>query len=101
MQTLTYVLYQLDEAMRYIDGGRLEQLRLALVLLDNAAELQLDRRCRDERQSEDLRERIRTQAITMGAVAHSPELAELAAGNRSAQPTRSASTDSSTPSSST
>ncbi|HEX7950146.1 MAG TPA: hypothetical protein VF494_07340 [Candidatus Limnocylindrales bacterium] len=79
MQTLTYVLYQLDEAAGHIDGGRLEQLRLALLLLDNAAELQLDRRCREERQSEDLRERIRAQAITTGAVAHSRALAELAA----------------------
>ncbi len=78
MQTLTYVLYQLDEALRYIDGGRLEQLRLALLLLDNAAELQLDRRCTALRQSEDLRERLKTRAETIGAATSSPELEQLA-----------------------
>ena len=63
MQHLTYVLYQVDEACRYIDGGRLEQLRLALLLLDNAAELQVERRVRDYLQSENLRERVRSQVL--------------------------------------
>lgn len=63
MQHLTYVLYQLDEACRYLEGGRLEQLRLALLLLDNAAELQVERRVRDYLQSENLRERIRSQVL--------------------------------------
>jgi hypothetical protein len=79
MQTLTYVLYQIDEALRYIAGGRLEQLRLALLLLDNAAELQVDRRVREERGSEDLLERIRSQAIAVGAIPSAPGLEELAA----------------------
>ena len=63
MQHLTYVLYQLDEACRYLEGGRLEQLRLALLLLDNAAELQVERRVRDYLQSENLRERVRSQLL--------------------------------------
>lgn len=48
MQRLVYVLFQLDEARRYVEDGRLERLRLALLILDNAAELQLDRRTRDQ-----------------------------------------------------
>lgn len=63
MQHLTYVLYQVDEACRYIEDGRLEQLRLALLLLDNAAELQVERRVRDYLQSENMRERIRSQVL--------------------------------------
>jgi hypothetical protein len=44
LQTLISVVFQLDEAKRYIQDGRLQQLRVALLLLDNAAELQMDRR---------------------------------------------------------
>ena len=40
MQHLTFVAYGIDEALRYLRRGRAEDLRLALVLLDNAAELQ-------------------------------------------------------------
>jgi hypothetical protein len=76
MQQLTYVLYQLDEAQRYVKAGRLEQLRLALLLLDNAAELQLDRRVRQEMQLENVREGMRTRAIEAGA-AHRDALSEL------------------------
>jgi hypothetical protein len=39
------VLFQLDEARRYLEDGRLERLHLALLILDSAAEIQLDRRC--------------------------------------------------------
>jgi hypothetical protein len=67
MQQLTFVLYEMDEALRYIEGGRLEQLRLALLLLDNAAELQIGRRVRQERQSEDLVERIRERTRALRA----------------------------------
>lgn len=63
MQHLSYVLFQVDEACRYLEGGHLEQLRLALLLLDNAAELQVERRVRDYIQSENLRERIRSQVL--------------------------------------
>lgn len=57
MQRLTYVLFQIDEACRYIAGGRMEQLRIALLLLDNAAEIQMDRRISAEMGIERLRER--------------------------------------------
>jgi hypothetical protein len=80
MQRLTYVLYQMDEARRFLDGGRLEQVRLALLLLDNAAELQIERRVRDELSSENLRERIRTRTRTLGIPkGYSEGLDELAA----------------------
>jgi hypothetical protein len=65
MQRLTYILFQLDEALRYIDDGRVERLRLALLLLDNAAELQLDRRVRDHLAIEEINERTRQQTILL------------------------------------
>lgn len=37
MQAFVFVLFQIDEACRYLLDRRLEQLRLALLLLDNAA----------------------------------------------------------------
>ena len=63
MQTLTFVLYQIDEARRYLESGRLEQLRLALLLLDNAAEVQLQSRIREDMALEDIRERIRAHLV--------------------------------------
>jgi hypothetical protein len=65
MQRLTYILFQLDESLRYIDDGRIERLRLALLLLDNAAELQLDRRVRDHLAIEEINERTRQQTILL------------------------------------
>lgn len=65
MQRLTYIVFQLDEALRYIDDGRIERLRLALLLLDNAAELQLDRRVRDHLAIEEVNERTREQTILL------------------------------------
>lgn len=80
MQRLTYVLYQMDEARRYLHGGRLEQLRLALLLLDNAAELQIEKRVSDELANENLREGIRRQARTLEIPkGYSDRLDELAA----------------------
>jgi hypothetical protein len=49
MKFLSYLLFQIDEARRYIEDGRLEHLTLALLLLDNAAEIQMDRRIKAER----------------------------------------------------
>ena len=74
MQHPTYVLYQLDEACRYLEGGCLEQLRLALLLLDNAAELQVERRVRDYLQSENLRERVRSQLLRFPRAADEREI---------------------------
>lgn len=78
MQRLTYVLYQMEEARRYLEGGRLEQVRLALLLLDNAAELQIERRVGDELSSENLRERVRTRALRIPR-GYSKNLDDLAA----------------------
>lgn len=77
MQKLTYVLFQIDEARRYIEGGRLEQLRLALLLLDNAVEIQLDRRVCQELAHEDLRESIRRQVLNIPPPERSENLEEL------------------------
>ena len=43
MQTLQFVLLQMDEAARHARDGRLPQLRIALLLLDNAVEVLLHR----------------------------------------------------------
>lgn len=59
MQRLLFVLFQLDEARRYIEDGRLPHLRLALLLLDNAAEIQMDRYIREIWQRDALLERMR------------------------------------------
>lgn len=78
MQRLTFVLYQMDEARRYLEGGHLEQIRLALLLLDNAAELQIEWRMRTELSNENLRERIRSQALRIPR-GYRKDLDELAA----------------------
>jgi hypothetical protein len=65
MQFLSYLLFQLDEAARYIEDGRLEHLRLALLLLDNAAEIQMDRRIRDDLERESFREKIRNTVLAI------------------------------------
>lgn len=70
----------MDQARRYLEGGRLEQVRLALLLLDNAAELQIERRVSDELGFENLREGIRTRARTLGIPkGYSESLDDLAA----------------------
>jgi hypothetical protein len=63
MEHLGFILLQLDEACRYIKDGRLAQLRLALLLLDNAAEIQMERCIQHELEHEDMQERIRSRAI--------------------------------------
>lgn len=68
MQQLTHILFQMDEALRYIDDGRMERLRLALLLLDTAAELQIDRRVRDELVIENWNERTRQQTLLLASL---------------------------------
>jgi hypothetical protein len=63
MRRFLYVLFQLDEARRYIEEGRLECLRLSLLLLDNAAEIQMDRQIESELENEELRNRLRKQVL--------------------------------------
>lgn len=67
MQRAVFVLFQLEEACRYIRDGRLERLRLALLLLDNAVELQLDDRVEEHLRSEQLRERLRDSILATDA----------------------------------
>jgi len=50
MQQRQFVLLQLDESVRFIRSGSLPELRVALLLLDNAAELQLHRWARGQLQ---------------------------------------------------
>ena len=77
MQFLSYVLLQIDEACRYIQDGRLAQLRIALLLLDNAAEIQMHR-CATERLSyEDMKERIRRKALDIPEGRRPDNLQEL------------------------
>jgi hypothetical protein len=59
MQFLNFVLLQLDEACRHIKDGRLAQLRIALLLLDNAAEIQMERCASNHLMHEAMQERIR------------------------------------------
>jgi hypothetical protein len=43
MEHLRYVIIQLEEAKRFIQTKRVPYLRLALLLLDNASEIQMYR----------------------------------------------------------
>jgi len=65
MKFLSYLLFQLDEAVRYIEDGRLEHLRLALLLLDNAAEIQMDRGIREDLERDKFSERIRKTVLAI------------------------------------
>lgn len=67
MQHLSFVLFQLDEARRYIQDGRSQHLRLAFLLLDNAAEIQMDRRIKDDLNHDDFRERLRNSVLQTAA----------------------------------
>lgn len=58
MQFYSYVFFQLDQARAYIQDGRPEPLRLALLLLDNCAEMQMAEHIRNEMSREWTRERM-------------------------------------------
>jgi hypothetical protein len=77
MQFLSYVLFQLDEACRYINDGRLAQLRVALLLLDNAAEIQLARCAEQHLMHETMRERIRALAVEIPKDKRGEDLEEI------------------------
>lgn len=68
MQRLSFLLFQIDEACRYLLDGRLQQLRLALLLLDNAAEFQMEHRIEQELGHEDVQERIRARVLELPAI---------------------------------
>ena len=65
MQTLVFVLFQIDEACRYLLDGRLAHMRLALLLLDNVAEIQMRHRIEEELGHEEIRERIRSGVLEL------------------------------------
>ncbi len=76
MRRLSFVLYQMDEARRYLAEGRIEQVRLALLLLDNAIEPQMDRRIQSDLGFERLRERLREQLLQMPVDLRGPDAKE-------------------------
>ncbi len=65
MKRLSSILFQIDEACRFVEDGRQEPLRVALLLLDNAVELQMDWAIRAELSDADDREKLRTMALEM------------------------------------
>ncbi|MGA9060424.1 MAG: hypothetical protein WB341_02040 [Terracidiphilus sp.] len=80
MRFLSHLLFQIDEARRYIEDGRLEPLRLAVLLLDNAAEIQMDRRIKDDLRHDDMMERVRNNILPFATSDDIPgELRELIA----------------------
>jgi hypothetical protein len=63
MQFLSFVLFQLDEARRYLEDGRLQHLRLAILLLDNAAEIQMDRCIKGELVHDEFKEILKRNIV--------------------------------------
>ncbi|MHB0981028.1 MAG: hypothetical protein ACYC5Q_13345 [Thermoleophilia bacterium] len=77
MKRLSTILFQLGEGCRYIDDGREDSLRLALLLLDNAAEIQMDWAVRFEMSWVETRERMREMALRIPEPDRPPSLQEL------------------------
>src|ERR1700692_482315 len=77
MKFLSYLLFQIDEARRYIEDGRLEHLRLAFLLLDNAAEIQMDRCIKRDLQRDKYNENLRTTLLSL-PIKLPPTMQELA-----------------------
>jgi hypothetical protein len=73
----TFILLQIDEACRYIKDGRLAHLRIALLLLDNTAEILMDCCIENILPMENFRERIRVKALTIPPSDRTPDLQEL------------------------
>jgi hypothetical protein len=69
MQTVQFVLLQLDDAARHLRDGRRAQLRVALLLLDNAAEVLLHRWAKRSLQHDSLRRALHERARGWGAPA--------------------------------
>jgi hypothetical protein len=55
MERLVLIVDQLEEAKRLIQVGSLSQLRIALILLDNASEVLMYRAVKTELQYHDMR----------------------------------------------
>lgn len=77
MQRLQFVLFQMDEAKRYLASGPLPGLRVALMLLDNAAEVLFDRWIEGDLAHDDLSERIQLRAREAGIPETHPQFVDL------------------------
>jgi hypothetical protein len=78
MEFLSCLLFQLDEARRYVGDGRLQHLRLAFLLLDNAVEIQMDHCIKQDLERDEFMAKLRQQAQTLATqVPVPPELREL------------------------
>ena len=77
MQRLQFVLFQIDEASRYIRDGRLEHVRLALLILDNAIEVQLRHHAQFELERERVDDQLRRSVASLPKTRHVKELEEL------------------------
>lgn len=78
MERLTPVVIALEEAKRLLLARRPEHHRLALILLDNAAELQLRRAVDGDLSHDELMERMRRQIATEPLETLPPTLREIA-----------------------
>lgn len=63
MKRLISIFFQIDEAANYITDGRQEHLRLALLLLDNAAEIQMYLRIQQELREEKSKKRFKESIL--------------------------------------
>lgn len=77
MKDLQLQLFQLDEACRYLKDGRIPHLRLALTLLDNSIELQLDKKLASEFAHEETQERLRKHVLRIPEKERTPDLQKL------------------------
>jgi hypothetical protein len=78
VRRLSYVLFQLDQAKQYIQDGRLEHLRLALLLLDNAAEIQMEQQINAKLVYEEFKQRMKDRLDGFSSDDLPPRLAEIA-----------------------
>ena len=77
MQRLQFALFQIDEAKRHLEQDALPALRVALLLLDNAAEVLLDRWIARDIQSDDFWGRVRDSARNSGISDSDAECKEI------------------------
>jgi hypothetical protein len=74
MKRISALLFQIDEACRLITDGRQEHLRLALLLLDNAIELQMDWAIRNELWHHEYIETLRSRVLRIPEEGRGPDL---------------------------
>lgn len=77
MKALSLLLFQLDHSAQLISDGRQEHLRVALLLLDNSAELQMEWAIRGAFRSSALEEKLRSLALMIPAAQRPKDLESL------------------------